>query len=558
MSVIETEVRTGLSPHVVGAEDSSKGETSERVVVWGLWIAWLLACLPLLFIHNLPAVDYPDHLARIYVLAHGMDLPGYAQFYHPNWAFLPNLAFDMVMVPLAKILPITLAGRVFLFLVFGLTIYGGARLNRALLGTWSWLALLPALLIYNRILAYGFINFLFGLGLLLLALALHVEQRKSAPGKRIAIESVFMVGLFASHLVSLALYVFCALVYDFSAWLAERPGKRAVLKDIAVILGPFFILMAIFVFASPTTGEASRAEFRPFLLKMRLLHLTVQTGQGIWDTVFGALIVLFFGWLLLAKKARFAPRMVIPLIGLCVVFLLCPTGFKQAMNVDTRIPLVLTLVAFAALVPAAAYNNKVVGGVLMGLLAFRAASTTIHYREWNGRANSVMADLRKVPAGSILLVTRNKDSHAFDAVAWDPALMHMGCLLLLERPIMADDLFTIPTQQPLLKNKPYDDINLTAKVGGTRARDMQDYGREAAAEAIKFGLEKQPIFIYYVKEPGPIKLPPELTTIADRRGYAIYRVNPTLLESDKNYTLPTAEIRDDHIAGEVERWNTSN
>ena len=558
MSVLETDARDALATPVVDASDGEKAESSERLVVWGLWISWFLACLPLLFVRILPAVDYPDHLARIYILAHGMQLPGYAQFYHPNWAFLPNLAFDMAMVPLAKILPIALAGRVFLCLVFGLTIYGGARLNRSLIGRWSWLALVPALLIYNRILAYGFINFLFGLGLLLLALAIHVELRKSSPTKRIAVESAFMVGLFASHLVALALYVFCALAYDFSVWLAEKPGKREVLKDIAVVCGPFIVLMALFVLASPTTGEASRAEFRPFLQKVRLLHLTVQTGQGIWDTVFGGLIVIFFGWLLVAKKARFAPRMAIPLLGLCVVFLLSPTGFKQAMNVDTRIPLVLTLLAFATLVPAAAYNSKAVGACLVGLLLFRAGTTTVHYRKWNAKTDAVMADLRQIPAGSILLVTRNKDSHAFDAVAWDPPLMHMGCLLLLERPVMADDLFTIPTQQPLLKNAPYDGFNLTAKVGGTRARDMQDFGREAAAESLKLGLQNRPTYIYYVKANGPVKLPPELTTIADRRGYAIYRVDPALLSSDNHYTLPTAEIKDDHIAGEIDRWNTSN
>ncbi len=555
MSVVESDHRTRprALPQALRA-----AVNSDRAVVWGLWLAWLLACVPIIFVPVLPAVDYPDHLARIYILAHGMQIPGYAQFYHPHWALLPNLAFDLAMVPLAKIMPVTLAGQLFLSFVFGLTIYGGARLNRALLGKWSWLALIPALLIYNRILAYGFINFLFGLGLILLALAFHVEQKKSSVGKRLAIESLFMIGLFASHLVALALYVFCALAYDLSGWIAEKSGKNEILKDLAVVCAPFFILLAAFVFVSPTTGEASKAEFRPFLQRLRLLHLTLQTGQGMWDTLFGSLIVLFIGWLLLAKKVRLAPRMVICLVGLTALFLVCPTGFKQAMNVDTRIPLVLTIVGFSMLVPSEGFKGTAVGACLLALLGFRAATTAIHYNAWDERQEEVLADLRQVPAGSILLVTRHKDSHAFDAVAWNPPLMHLGCLLLLERPILSDDLFTIPTQQPLLKNGPYANIDLTAKVGGTRARDMQDFGREAAAESLKLGLQNTPEYVFYVRAKGPVKLPPELTPVVVRTGYAIYKVNPMALASDNNFTLPSNEIKEEHIAGEIERWSGSN
>lgn len=556
MSVLETEAKPERVPRL-GKKTVASTDGSERTVVWTLWIAWALACLPLLFVRILPAVDYPDHLARIYVLARGLDLPGYAQFYHPNWALLPNLAFDMVMVPLAKIMPVELAGRLFLAMVFGITIYGGGLLNKALTGRWTYLALLPALLVYNRILAYGFINFLFGLGLLLVALAVHVEMKKSAPAKRVGVESLFMIGLFASHLVALAFYVFCALAYDLTSWLAERPGKKQIFADIAVVCGPFLILMALFVLGSPTTGEASRAEYRSFLLRVRLLHLTVQTGQGIWDTLFGALIVVFVGWLLIAKKARIAPRMLYVLAGLLILFLVCPTGFKQAMNVDTRVPLILSIVALATLIPAAGFNNRTVGACLLGLLVFRAGTTAYHYRNWNGETNRVLADLRAIPAGSVVFVTRHRDSHAFDAVAWNPPLMHMACLLLLERPILADDLFTIPTQQPLLKNGVFGKIDLTAKVGGTRARNMEDFGREAAAESLNLGL-KQPEYVYYVKTKGPVVLPPELTTVVDRKGYAIYKVNPAVLLTDSHYSLPSKEIQEEHIAGELDRWNGSN
>jgi hypothetical protein len=194
---------------------------------------------------------------------------------------------------------------------------------------------------------------------------------------------------------------------------------------------------------------------------------------------------------------------------------------------------------------------------VLSLLGLRCLTTSVHYAKWDRDIEGVLTDLREVPAGSVLLATRNVDSHAFDATNWNPPLMHLGCLLLLERPILADDLFTIPTQQPLLKNAPYDAINLTAKVGGTRARDIADYGREAGLEAIARGIAATPMYIFYVREPRALKVPPELTPLVMRKGYAIFKVNPEVLKHDK-YSLPASETEENHVAGDMDRWNSSN
>jgi hypothetical protein len=484
-----------------------------------------LLSLPLAFIRILPAVDYPDHLARIFLLSKGLELPGYGIFYKPHWTILPNLAFDLITVPLAHIMPVEVAGRVFVILLLGLTIYGGARLSRALNGRLTWLAALPALLVYNRILAYGFLNFLFGLGLLLLGLALHMELRSAAAWKRFAVEGLLALGLFTCHLVTLALYVVLATFYEIGLWRVVKQPMRQFAATLTPVFLPLLPLASLLM-ASPTAGEATRVVFRPFAEKLKLLHLTFQTGQGHWDLVFAVLVLAFIAALLVIKRIKIAPLMAWPLIGMLVLFLGSPTGFRDAMNVDTRMPVVLSALLLASFAPQIDRPGRLVGPCILALVGFRATTTALHYIEWDKRIQSVMNDMHHIPAGSILVVTRHEHSRAFDSVAWDPPLLHLGDLLLLEKPFLADDIFALPTQQPLLKQAPYSDMNLTEKVGGASAKNLEQFADQTIIQSAELGLTDRPTYIYYLRGPGHLEVPRSLEAVAIRPEYALLKVNP--------------------------------
>ena len=75
----------------------------------GLLLApiWLVAYPPLL--------DYPNHLARAFVLVHLQD-PAFhfARYYRADWGLYPYLGMDLSMLALQRWLAVELAGRVFL------------------------------------------------------------------------------------------------------------------------------------------------------------------------------------------------------------------------------------------------------------------------------------------------------------------------------------------------------------------------------------------------------------------------------------------------------------
>src|SRR5260370_37533542 len=76
-----------------------------------------------------PLFDYPNHLARFWLL-----LTGGNAFYELRWVPLPNLGGDLIVPLLAWLLPLDLAGKLFLVLGFALILGGAAWTDRVVSG----------------------------------------------------------------------------------------------------------------------------------------------------------------------------------------------------------------------------------------------------------------------------------------------------------------------------------------------------------------------------------------------------------------------------------------
>ena len=78
--------------------------------------------------NRIPAmVDYVNHLARMQVLA----APGPFQGYVVTWRLAPNLAMDLIVPLLGRIMPIDIAARLFLAVTYMLVVGGAMALERA-------------------------------------------------------------------------------------------------------------------------------------------------------------------------------------------------------------------------------------------------------------------------------------------------------------------------------------------------------------------------------------------------------------------------------------------
>jgi glutathione S-transferase len=205
-----------------------------------------------------PLVDYPNHLARLHLIAEGGNW-----FYAVRWAPLPDLAADLIVPVLARAMPLAMAGKLFLVLTFALIAGGTVWLNRVATGCWRLWPLLTFLLLYDRILLWGFINYLFGLGVAIcgVALWLALEQRG---WPRLATSMPVALACFFSHIAAFGVYglaiVGVELPQTLSLLRARRYGETA--RRIAGAAAQFVIpAVILFGFQPASTGAPISYEF---------------------------------------------------------------------------------------------------------------------------------------------------------------------------------------------------------------------------------------------------------------------------------------------------------
>src|SRR5438876_229590 len=157
---------------------------------------FIVAAIPILAVETLPLLDYPNHLARMRILADQDRSAILRQYYALDWRPIPNLAMDLIVPPLARIMPLAAAGKVFILAIFLLIAGGAALLHRVLFGRWSAWSLLAFLLLYNRILLWGFLNFLFGVGLVLVATALWIGLRDRSARLRLPLAALLATAIY--------------------------------------------------------------------------------------------------------------------------------------------------------------------------------------------------------------------------------------------------------------------------------------------------------------------------------------------------------------------------
>src|SRR6202521_940479 len=118
-----------------------------------------------------PLLDYPNHLARSFVLAHVND-PEFTfnRFYRADWGAYPYLGMDASLAVLGRLFPIETAGRVFLSLcalalpAAALFFLRQAQPDAEAASLWS------LLIAYNVFFLEGFLNFDLSLAVGFLAL----------------------------------------------------------------------------------------------------------------------------------------------------------------------------------------------------------------------------------------------------------------------------------------------------------------------------------------------------------------------------------------------------
>lgn len=435
------ELRGQLGGHLEAAVSSG---ISGRRFAFGFLIALALSSIPLFSTILPPLLDYPNHLARMSLLAAAGD-PGLAGYYRVDWAPLPDLAMDVIVPALSRALPLERAGTLFIVMIFALLAGGTAWLNRVLHGGWRWWPLAAFLLLYSRTLLWGFLNYLFGLGLALGALALWLQLERR-PVWRVAASSAAALAVYLSHLSAFGVYALALLGIEAAALaaLALQQAWRPLARRLAAAGIQFLVPALLLIFwrhggSGPLAFNLAR--------KPDLLFSIFDNYDRRFDVLCFALFLLLLIGLAATRRLGLAPVLRLPLALVTLGYLMMPSQLFGASGADHRLPVALFLLLIAGSAPSwpSRHAEQAAGLALALVFLLRLGAVERVWLRADQTYRDDLAALDLLPDGATLALAAPPRTVQAGGI---PTL-HLPVLAIARRHAFVPTLFAYAGQQPV-------------------------------------------------------------------------------------------------------------
>jgi hypothetical protein len=434
------------------------------------WSVLVVLCLVLLAPLTLtdvpPLLDYPNHLARLFVLASLPNDPILARFFAPRWGIIPNLALDLIVPPLLRIFPVHLVGRAVVGVTLLLPVAGAIAYHRALAGRLSYWPLGSVLFAYNGAMLRGFLNFIISLGLALLLAAAWVAWRDRRPFVAMGTCAPGVVALFFCHLIGVLFFAILIAGHELLIIRTDPFGVNLILRRVAVVVAVFAVPALLYA-VSDLSGMESGVVFRSVTDKAGAALMPVVNYLWPLDLATAGLSVAIFALCVARRWCAVPLRAAFAITVLLILFMVLPAEFKGTNDLDTRFIVMAACIAPAALIPVALPSRvgRAIGIGCLLLFTARMIVLIVVWHGWAGYLAAFRSVIVTVQPGDVVLTVYRPGSPRHDM--WNSVSSgrrlsdgyvtdsHVPALLLIEHRAWWPFLFDNLSQQPIEVRQPY-------------------------------------------------------------------------------------------------------
>lgn len=440
-----------------------------------IFLTAIVMAAPVWCVSAPPMPDYPAHLASYHLIATDVGSPAVSNFYRIEWAFLPNLAGEIVVPPLSHLVGLEIAAKLFVTAGVVMWIIGPALIHRALFGKISVAPLFATFFAYNANLTWGFLNYYFAMGAAFLVLAAWIatDRRRNALhlfGLAIAVTVIYFSHLFAA--VTLLLLLF---FYELGGVLQNPPAKKPIRRfaELAIAFVPSAVAYALL---KPKGSEVSVA----FNLLDRMIDRLESALQLTYDNpsfVLLAMLMILLAMGLWQGWAVLHRRMIVPLMALALIAVFAPEWAMGGWGVDLRLPAVLGAMLFACCEFRMEQSKVVILAAACGILiASNAAILATDWRSTGAQHDEFRDVARTLPPGTRLLTILDGDAIGYRS---DQPYWHMAEFAIIDPGVFTPLLFTTKDQHIVRIKPAYQPIAAASAEQGSPP-DIDELGDLAA------------------------------------------------------------------------------
>lgn len=415
---------------------------------------WLAAALltailmlPLVVVQYPGMPDYPNHLARAHIIVQEQLQGRPHPYYDLRHVLIPNLALD-ALVPLWVRWGMEVETALKLFAAFALLlpVAGVLALARVIQGQTPWLALLVFPLAYSRYYAWGFLNYFFTLGVVLLAYVWwrHLRPRQPVVAGFVLAFSAALAMM--SHLVGfgvLALLVGCTELQML--WLRRSEGRGLLRSGWQPAAPALLALGACVVWYLLAFERGLPLDVRwidGLSTKVIGLGAPFKAYSNVGAAVVGGLLI---GALIVARRRGrlFMHRgWLLPVAVFGLAYLALPTVIMNSYYASARLLIVAVLVflAHAALLADARWQKALLALAVLAT-ALRCGEVYLHWSATSARVMELKVGLQALPdrakTATVILV----EKHGFGEIY---PLRHVASFGVIQRDAFMPNFFGFP------------------------------------------------------------------------------------------------------------------
>jgi hypothetical protein len=403
---------------------------------------------PVLLVPIPAMVDYPNHLARMFILSRD-GTPSAHPLYQVTWAVYPNLAMDLLVPRLAALMSVEAATRTFYLFSQILIVTGAMAIELVVKGRFHIAGIAAVMFLYSLPFAWGFTNFEFGLGMALWGIAgsLLVQERPWV--LRLAVHTAFVVLLFAAHFFALGIYGATIGLHELWRARARKAPFTETFTRLLVLAFPAVALLGLLLFSGGSVGGTGTnwfLRFKPLLL----IHIMNGYSLTLSAISIAALLSLLYA---LARRGllRIEHAGAWLAIGFAVLYLVMPARLFDTSFVDLRVIVAAALIlpAFMSLLPS---DTRWSWGIAAVAIAITLANVAVVFSVWmsyRAEYSAMIESFGKINKQSLVLVGHSGDADDPPQDLYEYPIYHAPTLAVHYADAFVPTLFTATGKQPV-------------------------------------------------------------------------------------------------------------
>jgi hypothetical protein len=438
-------------------------QRADRVHYYLLLAAAILCLLvPVWSVHILPWTDLGDHLSRAYTISHYGQVPQFRKYISISAEPLPNLAVDLVLLPLLAFFAPLISIKIFASLTVVVFAAGCHLFGRAMHAGPTWLTIPVIFLFYNSLLLYGFVNYMWGVSLFLAAAAAFLAFEKKPTFLKGTLATGAATATYFAHLSGL--FFLCIFIGIYTT--TDAMMRRRIRFSHLAAFVPLIPSLLFYASLSGARGDTSLVLWAT--LREKIIHLWVLFSgySTMMDIVTAAsLAILAFGILRYGKFSMAARPLALSSVFL-LAYIVFPTWFHTGSDADTRflLPFAITA-ALGARLCIPRRTGQLLFVLLLSLLMVRVGWMAAYWQRADAVSMEQLSLVNQMEVGSVvypmIFLPRDRTESKIRQ-----QLLHLAGYSTVERHAISGNAFAVPGQQITRRRIPlwYNAVDLDTPV----------------------------------------------------------------------------------------------